>query len=390
MSSLRKHRDLLAGVWPTATPPSREEIRDELEDHLACSAAEFAAAGLSPAQAEEKARAAFGSVEAVARQLYWLHHGRRIMLQRIILGGLVGVCAILAVAVFVTYRQSSATAGAVATLQTAVGQGAQVDVPVRIVLTAADGTPVANREVYLWPRRIEEPPFVLPHESRLWAVQDRYEQQTQVTMPAAYELLVTDADGVVNLGRRPPGTYTAAVALEPELLAGHWVDTEILARMRHHKYPLAPSWIGYELRTIDVQLGRGPLELPFHLPSLERTTVRLLAGTIDADLGNNGLWLAIRGTSDDTVVWLRGFVNVPSFTAGVAQVDLPFYARATLYMAYFDWWTSHAEGIKLPVTFQTDVPPPTGEGPLEIRLKAGIPPPPGASPRARAATTRPS
>ena len=153
MSSRREHDDLLAGAWPAATPASREDIRDELEDHLACGAADLAAAGMSADEADARAQAAFGDVEAVARQLYWLHHGRRIMAQRFVLGGLVAVCAILAVVLFITYRQSAETADAVADLQSAIERTESADVPVRIVFTGADGTPLAGRNVYIWPRR---------------------------------------------------------------------------------------------------------------------------------------------------------------------------------------------------------------------------------------------
>ena len=369
MSSRREYGDLLAGVWPTATPPARDDIRDELEDHLACSADEFANTGLNPQQANERARAAFGDVETVARRLYWLHHGRKIMAQRFMLGGLAGICAVLAVVLFITYRQSAETAGAVASLQTVLEQTDSVEVPVRIVLTGADGMPLAGREVYVWPRRIEEPPFALPNTSMLWQLgRQNNESKVRVTLPAAYELLVTDADGVVNLGRRPVGVYTAAVNLEPELLAGRWVDEQARRLMRSENRVVHSSWVGFAQQTFDVRLGRGPLAVAVRLPVLQRTIVRWLAPPgINGFADGNGLWLAIRGGGDDITVWLRGFECAPPFVEGVSQLDLPLPPRATLYAGYRIWREDRGN---IPAVTQVDLPTPMTGEPPKVQLTA--------------------
>ncbi|MFH0980709.1 MAG: permease prefix domain 1-containing protein [Planctomycetota bacterium] len=393
MSSRHEHGDPLAGVWPAATPPSRDDIRDELADHLACSATEFAAKGLGPEQADQRARAEFGDVEVVARQLYWLHYGRRIMVQRFIVGGLAGVCAVLAIVLFITYRQSSETAGAVANLQTTLERMDPVDVPLRIVLRGADGTPLAGREVYVWSRRIEEPPFVLPNnESMMWNSPKTRELRVQVTLPAGYELLVTDGDGAVNLGRRSAGVYTATVNLEPELLAvRRYVDKQMLQMlqmMKDENRVLPSAWIGFAQHTFDLQLGRGPVEVSLRLPVLDRTAVRLLAAsgtdpvsgiwmplvdTAWARLGTGPipgrqfLWLAIRGGGDSVTTWLRGFEKVPTFVEGVAQLELPLPAQATLYAGY----EIRGEGRgSVPAVVQVDLPTPAAGEPPEIRLTA--------------------
>ena len=405
MSSRRDRDDLLAGAWPAATPPSREDIRDELDDHLACGAAELAAAGLDPQQAEERARAAFGDVKAVTRQLYWLHHGRRIMAQLIVLGGLAGVCAVLALVMIIVYRQSAATAGAVANLQAAVGQTSPVDVPVRILVTTADGTPLAGREVYVWPRRIDDPPFMLPNaESPKWNSPRNLESRVEVTLPTGYEQLATDASGAANLGRRPGGVYTAAIDLEPELAAlSRWTDKHILQqarRTRDEGMVLPNVWSGYAQRTFDVRIGHDPVNLMLQLPALSRRMVRMVPPsngrvsgiwmrTWDGGWSRHGagtppgetyLWLAIRSQTGGVTTWMRGFQREGQIARGPERFELPMPPDATLWIGYL---VSHQGNRGLPVAIQVPVPPaqagvPEDADVPDIELEA--PPPPASQP----------
>ena len=372
MSNPRETADLLGGAWPSGTPASRDDIRDELADHLACSEDELTALGLGPAEAAERARAVFGDVEAVARQLYWLHHGRRIMTQRIVIGGLAGVCVLLAVGFLATYRQTTRTAGAVAELKASIGEAAVLDVPVRVVVRDAGGALVAGREVYVWARRIDGPPFALPDANMMWMIPKDAERQAKVTLPEAYELLVTDADGAVTLGRRPAGVYTAAVSLEPELRAGNWLDESGARALRKGEQPRLPWWVGYVQQAFEVSAGGGALEVALRVPELRRTNVRVLGPPNGEEIGGgmNGLWLAIGGAKGDAEVWLRGFERTPKFADGAAPLELPLPPRATLHMGYR---LSRGGRADVPQGVVVDLPAPAAGEPVTVALPDGPP-----------------
>lgn len=291
------------------------------------------------------------------------------MAWRITIGVLVSGCAFMAVALFMMYQQSTATASAVAELQSTLNQADPVDTPVRFQLRAVDGTPLAGREVYVWPRRIDDPPFALPSTSLLWNIPKSYSKQARVTLADAYELLVTDADGDIDLGRRPAGIYTVAVNLEPELLAGRWVDERTLGEMKRRDQPVTPSWIGFAQRTFQVESGRPASFVTLQLPELQRTTVRMHQPPEPERISGGGysLWLAIRGGGDDMTLWLRGFEEVPTFVERAAQLDLPLPPRPTLHIGYYSHRPDDSQ--TMPVAMKADLTITTGESP-EVHLVA--------------------
>ena len=290
------------------------------------------------------------------------------MALRLVLGGLVAVCAVLGGVLFVTYRQSVETADAVAVLKTAVERAEVADVPVRVVFAGANGTPLAGRKVYVWPRRIEAPPFELPSESVLWKYgQKGNEARYGVTLPEAYELLVTDNDGAANLGRRPVGVYTAAVDIEPELIAGGWIDEGSMWRAKREDRLVRPWWIGFVQRTFEVQQGGEAVDVAVRLPVLKRTPVRFVMPAEGNRNGVNHLWLAVRGGGGDLTIWLRAFEKPAEYVEGATELELPLPPAATLNVGY----RMSAEGRgSVPVVMQADLSAVTAGEPQEVLLKA--------------------
>ncbi|MGD8451820.1 MAG: permease prefix domain 1-containing protein [Phycisphaerae bacterium] len=382
MSSRREPTDILAGAWPAATPPSRDDIRDEIEDHLACGVADLTAAGMPTEEAEERSRAAFGDVEAVARELYWLHHGRRLMVQRVMLGSLAAVCAVLAIVSVMVYRQSAATAGAVSDLQATVASLDAGITRVRLTLSSAAGEPLAGREVYIWPRRIEEAPFPAPNTSMLWMRPMKDEAMMRVTLPEAYELLVTDKDGVINLGQRPAGTYTAAVSVDPELEAGEWIDEQMRRRDEPPDRSQSLYWVGYAQQVFDVPTTSQPVAVELRLPEMARTNVEFVAppGFDVRRAMEPNVWLMVEGRGNGMRVWLRARTKLPPFVDEITSLELPLTAQATLHVGYrvlrprIGGTSRPARDARadstMPLVLQTDVS--TGGG-IEPRVQLTVP-----------------
>src|SRR5262245_40812793 len=96
------------GGQPPSSLPTAGDIADEINDHLACRRSDLEAEG--GADAEGAAHRSFVDVRKIARKLFWIHHGERIMSQWLTRAGLVLCLAGLIANLYFLYLQGRNTA----------------------------------------------------------------------------------------------------------------------------------------------------------------------------------------------------------------------------------------------------------------------------------------
>lgn len=203
------------GPRPPASA-SRNEIEDELRDHLACRQAELEAAGLAPDAAAAEAERQFGNPARIARELYWLHNGDRIMTQRLMWVAVVCVILALMAALYMQNRQYQIM------LQHQQALAAELAAKTQAALAAVkDGMPTATLRL----RVVDEDGK--PRAGR--QVEIRGVQPSPQLSGATFSLFETsDADGWINSGALPLGEYVAK-DIYPEL---NWGKHSVFAAHR--------------------------------------------------------------------------------------------------------------------------------------------------------------
>lgn len=184
------------GPRPPASA-SRNEIEDELRDHLACRQSELEAAGLPPDAAAAEAERQFGNPSRVARELFWLHNGDRIMTQRLMWVAVICVILGLMAALYMQSRQYRIM------LEQQQALAAELAMKTQAALASVkDGMPTATLRL----RVVDEDGK--PRPGRKVEIQGA-QSSTQLS-GAKYSMTGTsDADGWIDVGPMPLGEYTA-------------------------------------------------------------------------------------------------------------------------------------------------------------------------------------
>lgn len=184
------------GSRPPASA-SRNEIEDELRDHLACRQSELEAAGLPPDAAAAEAERQFGNPARVARELFWLHNGDRIMTQRLMWVAVVCVILGLMAALYMQSRQYRIM------LEQQQALAAELAMKTQAALASVkDGMPTASARI----RIIDEDGK--PRAGR--TIDVRGSRESPQLSGAIYSAsLISDADGWIDTGPLPLGEYIA-------------------------------------------------------------------------------------------------------------------------------------------------------------------------------------
>jgi hypothetical protein len=125
-------------------PPSTGDIADEINDHLACRRSELEDNGVEPAAAEHQARRSFGDARRIARQIFWIHHGERIMSQRLLWAVIGLVLVALLANLYMQQRSTAAMNAAIAKLTEQMGRGQPPTAEARIKVVDEAGQPRAG------------------------------------------------------------------------------------------------------------------------------------------------------------------------------------------------------------------------------------------------------
>lgn len=176
---------------PADSPPSTGDIADEINDHLACRRTELEDKGVDPSAAEQQARRSFGDAGRIARQLFWIHHGERIMSQRLLWAAIALVFAALIANMFMQQRSAAAMNAAIVKLAEQLGRNQQPMGEALIKVVDENGKPRAGVNVSVG--GMNPSPYL-----------------SNATYSRKFE---SDADGLVRTGPIPLGTYQASAVV---------------------------------------------------------------------------------------------------------------------------------------------------------------------------------
>ncbi|GMU80351.1 MAG: hypothetical protein AMXMBFR47_02220 [Planctomycetota bacterium] len=233
-------------------PPSSSDIQDELRDHLACRQDELEAAGLPPDAAAAEAERQFGNPARIARELFWLHNGDRIMTQRLMWVAVVCVILALMAALYMQNRQYQIM------LQHQQAVAAELAAKTQAALAAVqERMPTASARI----RIVDENGKPRPGRV-IWIMGTR--ESTQLSGATYSGSLTSDADGWVDTGPLPLGEYTAEDRYRELKLKFVRLASIPFQLFRAGEFKeLALSVPTVELRTITVRQPELPAEVKF-------------------------------------------------------------------------------------------------------------------------------
>lgn len=200
-----------SGVDPVAA-----QIEAEIADHLATSAEQLAAGGLTPADARLQTQEKFGDIAAIGRRCWWIKQGDSLMFRGAIISLIVVLCLALAATTIGSWQSQTRMADQMATLSEqlkalaerpapAPAVAAPLEVKGQIYVGSPD-KPAAEAEVYV--SRVEDGEII-----RRVTTDQRGEYRTGPLTAGDYtiqaKVLPQEPDGTV--WTRPRGIQTAPI-----------------------------------------------------------------------------------------------------------------------------------------------------------------------------------
>jgi len=149
---------------PAGGDPVTAQIEAEIADHLATSAEQLAAAGLTPTEAREQTQDKFGDIAAIGRRCWWIKQGDSLMFRGAIIGLIVVLCVALAVTTVGSWQSQSRMADQMNVLTEQLKALAERPAPVPAVqgplevkgqvYVGSPDQPAAGAEIYI--ARVED------------------------------------------------------------------------------------------------------------------------------------------------------------------------------------------------------------------------------------------